>query len=67
MFSPPAERRIWLRRVYFDLTGLPPSPEALDSFLEDASPRAFERVVEGLLGSPRYGERWARHWMDAVR
>ena len=66
-FSPSAERRVWLRRVYYDLIGLPPSPGALDRFLDDSSPRAFERVVERLLGSPRYGERWARHWMDAVR
>lgn len=66
-FSPPAKKSIWLRRVYFDLIGLPPSPEALDDFIADSSPLAFERVVDRLLGSPRYGERWARHWMDAVR
>ncbi len=66
-FSPAAERRVWLRRVYYDLIGLPPTPEELAAFLSDTSPQAFERVVETLLNSPRYGERWARHWMDAVR
>ena len=65
--SQPADRRSWLRRVHFDLVGLPPSPEALAAFLEDTSPMAEERVVERLLASPRYGERWARHWMDVAR
>jgi hypothetical protein len=65
--APRADRRTLLRRVTFDLTGLPPTPEEITSFLADASPRAFENVVERLLASPRYGERWGRHWMDVVR
>jgi hypothetical protein len=63
----PAPRRVLLRRVTFDLSGLPPSPEEMAAFLADESPRAFERVVDRLLASPRYGERWGRHWMDLVR
>ena len=63
---PKAERRALLRRVYFDLTGLPPSPEETHAFLSDSSDGAYERVVDQLLESPRYGERWARLWMDAV-
>ena len=65
--SPPAKKRDWLRRVYFDLIGLPPSPSDLSNFLADDSGRAKEKVVDQLLSSPRYGERWARHWMDVVR
>ncbi len=65
--SPPADRRTLLRRVTFDLTGLPPTPGAVDAFLADTSPQAFERVVDRLLASPRYGERWGRHWLDVVR
>ncbi len=65
--SPPAEKRTLLRRITFDLTGLPPPPEAADSFLADQSPDAYERVVDRLLASPRYGERWARHWLDVAR
>ena len=65
--SPPAERSHWLRRVYFNLVGLPPSAQELESYLHDESPMADERVVDRLLASPRYGERWARHWMDVVR
>jgi hypothetical protein len=64
--SPPADKRTWLRRVTFDLIGLPPTPEELQTFLADDSPGAFERVVDRLLASPRYGERWARHWMDVA-
>ena len=64
--SPEADRRTLIRRVTFDLTGLPPTPEQIASFLSDTSEKAFERVVDRLLASPRYGERWARHWMDAV-
>ena len=56
-----------LRRVSFDLTGLPPSPETVDAFLRDASADAFVKVVDRLLASPQYGERWGRHWMDVVR
>ena len=66
-YAPPAEKRALLRRVYFDLIGLPPSPAEIDSFLKDESPRAFEKVVDKLLASPSYGERWGRHWLDLVR
>src|SRR5262249_11611165 len=55
-----------LRRVTFDLIGLPPTPAEIEAFLADHSPRAYERVVDRLLASPHYGERWARHWMDLV-
>lgn len=65
--SPVAERRTWLRRVTFDLTGLPPTPGELEQFLEDESEEAFATVVDRLLASPRYGERWAQHWLDVVR
>ena len=64
--SPPADRRTLIRRVYFDLVGLPPTPQEVQAFLDDASPEAYEKVVDRLLASPRYGERWARHWMDVV-
>lgn len=64
--APAAAKNDLLRRVYFDLTGLPPTPEATDAFLADKSPGAYERVVDGLLASPRYGERWARHWIDVI-
>lgn len=63
----PADRSTWLRRVTFDLTGLPPSPAEVVAFATDATPHAHERVVERLLGSPRFGEHWARRWMDLVR
>ncbi|HLQ43256.1 MAG TPA: DUF1549 and DUF1553 domain-containing protein, partial [Planctomycetaceae bacterium] len=63
----PADRRTLIRRVTFDLTGLPPSPEEIDAFLKDDSPQAFEKVVNRLLDSPHYGERWGRHWLDVVR
>lgn len=65
--APPASRRSWLRRVTYDLTGLPPRPEAVQDFVTDRSVRAYERVVDRLLSSPHFGERWARHWMDLVR
>jgi hypothetical protein len=61
-----ADRRTLLRRVTFDLTGLPPTREEIAGFLQDKSPDAYEKVVERLLASPRYGERWARHWLDLV-
>ena len=64
--SEPADRRTLIRRVTFDLTGLPPTLEELDAFIADESPQAYEKVVDRLLASPRYGERWARHWMDVV-
>jgi hypothetical protein len=65
--SPPAQREAWLRRVTFDLTGLPPTIDELDAFLADDSPNAYERVVDRLLRSPRFGERMASHWLDLAR
>lgn len=65
--SPPADRYTLLRRVSLDLIGLPPSPEEADAFARDASPDAYERVVDRLLASPHYGERWARRWLDLAR
>ena len=65
--APEADRITWLRRVTFDLTGLPSTPEEIDAFVEDRSPTAYEAVVDRLLASPRYGERWGRHWLDVVR
>ena len=62
-----ADRRTLIRRATFDLIGLPPAPEEIDAFLADASPEAFEKVVERLLASPRYGERWGRYWLDLAR
>jgi hypothetical protein len=62
-----AEKRTLIRRATFDLTGLPPTPEEIDAFLADSSPEAFSKVVDRLLESPRYGERWGRHWLDVVR
>ncbi|MDQ1468648.1 MAG: hypothetical protein QOJ99_128, partial [Bryobacterales bacterium] len=63
----PADRRTLIRRAYLDLTGLQPSPEEVDTFLRDKSPDAFAHVVDGLLASPRYGERWGRYWLDIAR
>jgi len=65
--SQEADRRTWLRRVTFDLSGLPPTPEELTAFLKNKSVDAYKRVVDDLLASPRYGERWAQHWLDVVR
>ncbi len=65
--SAPADKRTLLRRVTFDLTGLPPTPEELKAFLADNSSDAYEKVVKRLLASPRYGERWAQHWLDVAR
>ncbi len=62
----PADRRVLVRRLSFDLIGLPPAPEEIEAFLADDSPGAYEKLVERLLASPRYGERWARHWLDVV-
>ncbi len=62
-----ADRRTLIRRVAFDLLGLPPSPDEVDAFVNDLAPDAFERLVDRLLASPHYGERWARHWLDVVR
>src|SRR5436190_6838 len=63
----PAEKRALIRRATYDLTGLPPTVEEVDAFLADDSPNAFARVVDRLLDSPHYGEKWARHWLDVVR
>ena len=60
----PADKRTLIRRAYFDLIGLPPSAGEVNDFLHDESPQAFEKVVDRLLDSPHFGERWARHWMD---
>jgi cytochrome c553 len=65
--APRATKTVLLRRAYYDLTGLPPTPAEVEAFLKDTSPNAFENVVDRLLASPRYGERWARHWLDVVR
>jgi len=65
--SPPADRATWIRRVSFDLIGLPPTPEQVTAFFNDDRVDAFERVVDELLSSARYGERWAQHWLDVVR
>jgi hypothetical protein len=62
-----ASKRTLIRRATYDLTGLPPTPDEVDAFLEDPSANAFEKVVDRLLASPRYGEKWGRHWMDVVR
>ena len=65
--SPEADRRTLIRRLTFDLTGLPPTPEEVDAFLLDRSRDAYEKLVDRLLASPRYGERWGRHWLDVIR
>jgi hypothetical protein len=65
--APQADKTTLLRRATFDLTGLPPTEKELQDFLADKSPKAFEKVVDRLLASPRYGERWARHWLDVMR
>ncbi len=64
MMSPEADRRTLIRRLTFDLHGLPPSPEEVQAFLNDTDPKAYEKLVDRLLESPHYGERWARHWLD---
>jgi mono/diheme cytochrome c family protein len=65
--GPPAPKRTLIRRAYFDLTGLPPAPEEVDAFAADNSPNAFAKVVDRLLESPHYGERWGRYWLDIAR
>jgi hypothetical protein len=65
--APPADRATLIRRATLDLTGLPPTPAEIDAFLADDRPDAYERLIDRLLGSPRYGERWGRHWLDVVR
>ena len=64
---PEADRRTLIRRLSFDLIGLPPTPEEVDAFVADPAPDAYERLVDRLLASPRHGERWGRHWLDVVR
>jgi hypothetical protein len=65
--APAADKRTLIRRATFDLIGLPPTPDEIDAFVADVSTNAFEKVIERLLQSPHYGERWARHWLDVVR
>jgi len=65
-FSPEADRAVLLRRAYFDLTGLPPEPKEVQRFLADLDSQAYEKVIDRLLDSPRYGERWGRHWLDVA-
>jgi hypothetical protein len=65
--APPADRRVLIRRLYFDLIGLPPSAEDVEAFIRDPSPQAYSKLVEALLASPHYGERWGRHWLDVAR
>src|SRR5262249_50567294 len=65
--SPEADRQTLIRRIYFDLIGLPPTPREVDEFLADTSTDAYEKLIDRLLASPHYGERWARHWLDLVR
>jgi mono/diheme cytochrome c family protein len=65
--APRADRRTLVRRAYLDLTGLPPTPEEVAAFVKDSTPGAWERLIDRLLASPHYGERWARHWLDLVR
>ncbi|MEX0792929.1 MAG: PSD1 and planctomycete cytochrome C domain-containing protein [Pirellulaceae bacterium] len=62
-----ADRRTLIRRATFDLLGLPPTPEEVEAFVNDADPQAYEKLIERLLASPHYGERWGRHWLDVVR
>ena len=63
----PADRRVLIRRIYYDLLGLPPPPDQVERFTADADPLAYEKLVDKLLASPAYGERWARHWLDIVK
>ena len=63
----PADKRQLIRRAYYGLIGLPPSPEEVVAFINDKSPNAFEKVVDGLLSRPQYGEKWGRHWLDLMR
>ena len=65
--APEADRRTYIRRVTFDLIGLPPTPDEIDAFLKDGSPDAYEKLVDRLLARPEYGERWGRHWLDVAR
>ena len=62
-----ADRRVLIRRAYFDLIGLPPTPEQVEAFVNDKDPQAYEKVIDSLLASPHHGERWGRHWLDVAR
>ena len=65
--SPQAGRSELIRRIYYDLIGLPPSPEAVQRFSHDSNPEAWQNLIEELLNSPHYGERWGQHWLDVTR
>jgi mono/diheme cytochrome c family protein len=65
-FSPEADRKTLIRRTYLDVTGLLPTPQETDAFVADPDPKAYEKLIERLLGSERFGEKWARHWLDIV-
>jgi hypothetical protein len=65
--APSASKQVLIRRAYYDLIGLPPTPEEVEAFVADRSPNAYETMIDRLLDSPRYGEKWARHWLDVVR
>lgn len=65
--NPPADRRTLIRRASYDLLGLPPTPEEVEAFVNDPAPDAYEKLIDRLLASPHYGERWGRHWLDVVR
>src|SRR5205807_4650972 len=65
--SPEADRRTLIRRLSFDLLGLPPDPDEVEAFIKDESPDAYAKLVDRYLASPQYGVRWARHWLDIVR
>jgi hypothetical protein len=65
--APPADKVTLIRRITYDLHGLPPTPDEINAFVRDQSPKAYERLVDRLLASPRYGEQWGRHWLDVVR
>src|SRR5204862_7831296 len=65
--APPADKAVLIRRAWYDLLGLPPSPDEVRTFLADESPDAYEKLIDRLLASPQYGERWGRHWLDVVR
>ncbi|MEX2580497.1 MAG: DUF1553 domain-containing protein [Verrucomicrobiales bacterium] len=67
VMNPPADRRVLVRRATYDLTGLPPTAEEVESFVNDSDPEAYEKLIDRLLASPRYGERWGRHWLDVIR
>ena len=65
--NPPADRRTLIRRATYDLIGLPPTPQEVKAFVNDPDPKAYEKLIDRLLASPHYGERWGRHWLDVVR